>query len=71
MEQIISEYLNNCLKPINGDTPEIKNKNKIRATINDYFKHRECHCLVRPVDDEKQLQKIEQVPLKNMRPLFL
>lgn len=63
--------MTNCLQPINGDSVDIKKKNQIRTTINNYFKHRECHCLVRPVNDEKQLQKIEEVPLKNMKPLFL
>ncbi len=66
-----SEYLDNCLKPIDGDSPDIIKKNKIRETINSYFKYRNCHCLVRPVNDEKQLQKIEEVSLKDMKPMFV
>lgn len=65
------EYLDNCLKPIEGNSAEIQKKNQIRNTINNYFKHRDCHCLVRPVNDEKQLQKIEDVSLKDMKPMFL
>jgi len=65
------EYLNKSLRPVEGDNPDIKKKNEIRSTISNYFKHRDCHCLIRPVSDEKQLQRIEEVPLKNMKPLFL
>lgn len=69
--ELISEYLDNCLKPIEGDSVDVQKKNKIRATINNYFKQRGCHCLIRPVNDEKQLQRIEEVSLKDMKPLFL
>jgi len=68
---VYSEYLNKSLRPVQGDNPDIKKKNEIRGIINNYFKHRDCHCLIRPVNDEKQLQTIEDVPLKNMKPLFL
>jgi len=39
-------------------------------TLDSYFKDRECHCLVKPLNDENQVKEIAQVPVKKMKPLF-
>jgi hypothetical protein len=44
---------------------------KIREAITKLFRQRECMVFVRPVEDESQLQQLNQLKLKNMRPQFI
>ena len=46
-------------------------KNKIRKLIKTYFKDRDCYTLVRPMLDEKNLQKMEDLPPYRLRLEFL
>ena len=66
-----SEYLTNCLNPVENSTPEDEALNTVRTTLSTYFNERECHCLVKPLNDENQLKEISQVPVKKMKPLFM
>lgn len=43
---------------------------QIRESIKSLFPNRECFALVRPMADEKQLQRLESVPPEQMRPEF-
>ena len=48
------EYLEGCLRPVEGSSPDILTKNQIRKTILDFFRDRDCVTLIRPVNDERQ-----------------
>jgi len=57
------------LTPIQDENEE--KDNEIRAVLSTYFKDRDCHCLVKPLNDENQLKEIANVPVKKMKPLFM
>ena len=60
--QTPNEYMEDCLKPALGSvSAETLKKNNIRKIISTFFKVRQCHTLVRPVDDEDQLANIEDL----------
>lgn len=76
------QYLENALKEENinmvsqssynqGILEEIQKKNDIRRTLKLFFKERDCYTLVRPVNDEKKLKLIDQLPTEELRPEFL
>jgi hypothetical protein len=64
-----AEYLNKCLKKVEGG-PEAKKKNDIRDAIKSYFPYRECHPLVRPVFKESDLAHIEDLAYDSLRQEF-
>ncbi len=65
-----NQYLNNALRP-HGDMTA--SKNTVRNAINDLFpeRKRDCVCMVRPVADEKELQRLDSLPDEALRPEFL
>ena len=64
------EYLENCLKKVEETNEDTINKNKIRGTITEFFRDRDCYTLVRPVNDEKKLRNVNKVPYNELRPVF-
>jgi len=73
-EEITSdEYLELCLR---NKSTNYGNKNKsiennlIRENIIKYFKDRECITLPRPVDQEEDLHKLNQIPFSVLKPNF-
>ena len=73
-EEITSdEYLELCLR---NKSTNYGNKNKsiennlIRENIIKYFKDRECITLPRPVDQEEDLHKLNQIPFSELKPNF-
>eukprot|EP00828_Plagiopyla_frontata_P047459 TRINITY_DN8778_c0_g1_i2.p3 TRINITY_DN8778_c0_g1~~TRINITY_DN8778_c0_g1_i2.p3 ORF type:complete len:194 (+),score=48.79 TRINITY_DN8778_c0_g1_i2:273-854(+) len=65
------EYMENCLTPnFNQTGQEADQRNAIRMGIINYFKERSCYCLVRPVEDERQLRNIEELPYDKIRLKF-
>jgi len=60
------EYMEQCLQPNSSSEA----KNKIRTTIRDLFKQRDCTTLVRPAEDEKTLQKLASIPYESLREPF-
>ena len=76
------QYLENALKEENitnismssynaGVIEEINQKNDIRKTLKLFFPERDCYTLVRPVDNESYLSKIDKLPTEQLRPIFL
>ena len=65
------EYLENSLKEQEGTTDTIIEKNLIRRKIKNYFLERDCFPMVRPVENEKDLQNLMNLPDENIRPEFL
>lgn len=48
----------------------MKAKNEIRASIKSLFPERDCFALVRPMNDEKALANLDNVPKDQLRPEF-
>uniref|UniRef100_A9TME2 Predicted protein n=1 Tax=Physcomitrium patens TaxID=3218 RepID=A9TME2_PHYPA len=64
------DYLESALQPIPGSGKAIASKNEIRNSIRALFPERDCFTLVRPLNDEKELQKLDQINMEKMRPEF-
>ncbi|XP_062232136.1 uncharacterized protein LOC133929411 [Phragmites australis] len=64
------DYLELALRPVQGGGRDVSAKNTIRESIRALFPDRECFTLVRPVNTEKDLQRLDQLPLSNFRPEF-
>ena len=65
------EYLEKALELQKGTSDAVENKNKIRRMIKHFFTERDCVTLVRPIENEKQLQKLASLPESELRPEFL
>ena len=65
------EYLEIALEHINGFSEIIEQKNNVRELIKTYFPERDCFTMVRPVENEKDLQKMNQLPENCFRKEFL
>ncbi|KAL3682521.1 hypothetical protein R1sor_000543 [Riccia sorocarpa] len=64
------DYLESALQPVAGAGKAIAAKNEIRESIRALFPDRDCFTLVRPLNDEKDLQRLDQIPMEKMRPEF-
>lgn len=68
-EEISSkEYLELCLR--NKNSKNSMENNLIRENIIKYFKDRECITLPRPVDEESDLHKLDEIPFCKLKPNF-
>lgn len=61
-----SEYLENALRPVPDAPPE---KNKVRNSLRNYFKHRDCLTMMRPCDDEL-IKTLNDQPESALYPKF-
>ena len=69
-EEISSdEYLELCLRNKTSNKNKLES-NLIRENIIKYFKFRECVTLPRPVDQEKDLHKLNKIPFSELKPNF-
>ncbi|KAJ3367737.1 hypothetical protein GGF31_007084 [Allomyces arbusculus] len=66
-----NEYLENVLKPLEGDSDKVKARNGIRSSIVQYFRTRHCFTIKRPVVNEEQLRNLEDLAESDLRPAFL
>ena len=66
-----NQYLELCLrnKVMNKNGVGMEN-NLIRENIIKYFKERECVTLPRPVDQEEDLHKLDEIPFDKLKPNF-
>ncbi|KAK3152840.1 hypothetical protein QOZ80_2BG0164220 [Eleusine coracana subsp. coracana] len=64
------DYLEIALRPLEGRGKDISSKNEIRESIRALFPDRECFTLVRPLNNENELQHLDQIPLEKLRPEF-
>ena len=65
------EYLEKALENVNGDDEIINEKNRVRKLIRTYFPERDCFTMVRPVENEKDLQNLEYLSDQELRAVFL
>ncbi|KAK6932614.1 Guanylate-binding protein/Atlastin, C-terminal [Dillenia turbinata] len=64
------DYLELALRPVQGSGRDIAAKNEIRDSIRALFPDRECFTLVRPLNNENDLQRLDQISLEKLRPEF-
>ena len=65
------QYLENALMEQKGMSDVIIEKNQVRKLIKTYFPERDCFPMVRPVENENDLQNLQNLPDENIRPEFL
>ena len=67
------QYLEHALENIKGEENDemVKEKNRVRSLIRTYFPERDCFTLVRPVEDEKNLQNLQALNDDELRSEFL
>lgn len=65
------EYLEKALEFQKGVSDAVESKNRIRKLLKHFFQDRDCVTMVRPLEDEKQLQKLDDTPDSSLRPEFL
>ena len=65
------QYLENALIEQKGNTETIEEKNTVRRLIKAYFPERDCFPMVRPVENENDLQNLQYLPDDKIRQEFL
>ena len=65
------QYLENALMEQNGSSESIEEKNLVRKMIKTYFNERDCFPMVRPVENENDLQNLMNLPDSKIRPEFI
>ncbi|CAI2380294.1 unnamed protein product [Moneuplotes crassus] len=64
-------YLENSLSETKGGNEAARSKNRIRMAIKHYFRERDCHTLIRPTEEEKKLQALNDTDDSELREDFL
>lgn len=65
------EYLERSLQNVKGSTDAIEEKNQTRSMIRTYFPERDCYTMVRPVENEIDLQNLQHLDNKQLRSEFV
>ncbi len=65
------EYFENALREQRGSSDTVEKKNRIRRMILNFFKDRDCFTIVRPSEEEKDLQYLQKIPDESLRPEFV
>ena len=65
------QYLEKALENVSGNNEIIEEKNRVRKLIRTYFPERDCFTMVRPVENEKDLQNLEYLSNGELRKEFL
>ena len=66
-----NQYLEKMLQPQGSSTNDDDKANSTRRSVKKYFPNRSCFTLVRPVVDERALQRVETLRLSELRPEFI
>lgn len=64
-------YLENALANQKGCSEAIDKKNRTRRLLRHFFQERDCITMVRPVEIEDELQKLDTIPEKYLRKEFV
>ena len=65
------QYLENALEDINGTSDFIEEKNRVRNLIKSYFPEKDCFVMIRPVENEEDLQNLQNIPDNELRKEFV
>ena len=66
-----TEYLEKCLQPVKGISENVENKNKVRRMLKFFFQDRDCVTIVRPAENEEEIQSLNQVESSQFRKEFM
>jgi len=64
------QYLEKALAIQEGFSDDTEKKNRIRRLLNTFFPDRDCFCMVRPLTNEENLQNLNTMDIKKLRPEF-
>lgn len=64
------DYLENVLQPLKGLSDSVESKNRIRRLFKYFFPERDCATLVRPVENEADLPKLNELKEEHLRAEF-
>ncbi|CAI7780233.1 unnamed protein product [Closterium sp. NIES-53] len=64
------DYLETALQSMAEGSESARAKNQIRESIRSLFPDRDCFALVRPISNERLLQKLDHLPMDQLRPEF-
>eukprot|EP00742_Colponemidia_sp_Colp-10_P005375 GILJ01005743.1.p1 GENE.GILJ01005743.1~~GILJ01005743.1.p1 ORF type:complete len:749 (-),score=118.36 GILJ01005743.1:66-2312(-) len=64
------DYLENALKPQGGFSAQTGSRNRIRTLLTSFFKDRDCVTVVRPLNEESELQQLDSLPTDKLRKEF-
>ncbi|CAK64544.1 unnamed protein product (macronuclear) [Paramecium tetraurelia] len=65
------QYLENSLELLKGLSDSVEQKNRIRRMIKHFFKERDCMTMVRPVEREEDLQRLDTLHENSFRGEFV
>ena len=65
------QYLENALSLQKGTSDAVENKNKVRRLLKHFFADRDCATLVRPTENESDLQNLIELPDEKLRSEFV
>ena len=65
------QYLENALREQRGTSDAVEKKNKIRRLIQNYFREKDCFTMIRPTEDEKDLQNVQRLDDSQLRKEFV
>ena len=65
------DYLEKALEPQKGVSDTIESKNRLRRLFKHFFQDRDCCMLVRPMESEEELQKVNQMEDYEFREEFI
>ena len=66
-----NEYLEKALKEVKGFSDSVEKKNRIRNSLKGYYQQRECVLMIRPTNDDRKLQQLDELELTELRPKFV
>jgi hypothetical protein len=66
-----NDYLEKTLMPQKGFSDSAENKNRIRKTLKEFFRDRECVTMVRPTVQEADLQRLDELDVAMLRKEFV
>jgi hypothetical protein len=61
------QYLDSALREQKGCSEAIEAKNRVRRMLTHFFQERDCCTLVRPTEQEKNLQTLIKLPESELR----
>lgn len=64
------EYLENALQPQKGISDSVEAKNRTRKLLKHFFKERDCATMIRPLESERDLQRLNEMDNSELRPEF-
>eukprot|EP00826_Nyctotherus_ovalis_P034713 TRINITY_DN2912_c0_g5_i1.p1 TRINITY_DN2912_c0_g5~~TRINITY_DN2912_c0_g5_i1.p1 ORF type:complete len:806 (-),score=295.59 TRINITY_DN2912_c0_g5_i1:353-2770(-) len=65
------QYLENALSLQKGNSDAVENKNKVRRLLKHFFADRDCATLVRPTENESDLQNLIELADEKLRTEFM